>query len=135
MSLGDNIRTARIAKKMSQKELAEAISNEEEKFGNTTISNWENNLNKPDADTIASLCKVLNIDANYLLEIDNAVKELEKTYMYTKTISDDEEYSIEIKTALPFDKIPKEEQQEMIDNAMEELLKVKKEAKQKDNEK
>lgn len=131
MSLGDNIRAARIAKKMSQKELAEAISTKEESFGNTTISNWENNLNKPDADTIASLCKVLNIDANFLLEIDDAIKELEKNYMYTKTISDDEGYSIEIKTKIPFEELPKDEQQEMIDTAMEDLLKAKKEIRQK----
>ena len=116
---------------MSQKELAEAISTKEESFGNTTISNWENNLNKPDADTIASLCKVLNIDANFLLEIDDAIKELEKNYMYTKTISDDEGYSIEIKTKIPFEELPKDEQQEMIDTAMEDLLKAKKEIRQK----
>lgn len=78
MSLGEIIRKARIDNKLSQKDLAEAISNEEETFGNTTISNWENNLNKPDADTIASLCRVLNLDANYLLGIQNSESEIGK---------------------------------------------------------
>lgn len=78
MSLGDNIRNARKAKNMSQKELSDAISNETETFGNTTISNWENNINQPDADTIASLCKVLDVDANFLLDFDNQIKEIKK---------------------------------------------------------
>lgn len=78
MSLGEIIRKARTDNKMSQKDLAEAISSEEETFGNTTISNWENNINKPDADTIASLCRVLNLDANYLLGIQNRESEIEK---------------------------------------------------------
>ena len=70
MSLGENIKNARNSKKLSQKELAEALSTEKETIGNTTISNWENNINKPDADLIASLCKVLDVDANYLLDFN-----------------------------------------------------------------
>ena len=68
MSIGENIKKARLNKNWSQKELADAISNEEEKFGNTAISNWENGISKPDADTIMSLCEALEVDANYLLD-------------------------------------------------------------------
>lgn len=68
MSIGENIKKARLNKNWSQKELADAISNEEETFGNTAISNWENGISKPDADTIMSLCEALEVDANYLLD-------------------------------------------------------------------
>lgn len=67
MSLGENIRNARIKKGLSQKELADLISNEEMTFGNTAISNWEKGTSKPDADTLCSLCEALDVDANYLL--------------------------------------------------------------------
>lgn len=67
MSLGENIKRARQKKGLSQKELADLISNEELKFGNTAVSNWENGTSKPDADTLCLLCGALDVDANYLL--------------------------------------------------------------------
>ena len=67
MSLGDNIRNARLNKKLSQQQLAELISTEEATFGNTAISNWEKGTSKPDADTLCLLCGALDVDANYLL--------------------------------------------------------------------
>lgn len=67
MSLGDNIKNARIKKGLTQEALAELISNEDMTFGNTAISNWEKGTSKPDADTIFLLCKALDVDANYLL--------------------------------------------------------------------
>jgi len=75
MNLGNNIRTSRINKNMSQKQLAEEITNLAKKFGydnikygDTAVSNWEHNTSKPDADTIFLLCKALDVDANYLLD-------------------------------------------------------------------
>ena len=67
MSLGENIRNARIKKGITQEQLAELISDDEMKFGNTAISNWEKGTSKPDADTLCSLCGALDVDANYLL--------------------------------------------------------------------
>lgn len=67
MSIGENIKKARINSRLTQQELAEAISDENNSYINTSISNWENDINKPDTEAIASLCKVLNVDANFLL--------------------------------------------------------------------
>lgn len=67
MSLGDNIRNARIKKGLTQEALAELISSEDITFGNTAISNWEKGTSKPDADTLCALCGALDVDANYLL--------------------------------------------------------------------
>ena len=66
----NNIRNARINKKLSQKQLAKLISTGNVKFGNTAISNWEKGTSKPDADTLCLLCDALDVDANYLLDRD-----------------------------------------------------------------
>ncbi len=52
MSLGENIKNARIAKGLTQSQLANALSTKEEHYGNTTISNWENGNNRPDAEML-----------------------------------------------------------------------------------
>ena len=75
MSLGLNIKNSRIKNNLSQKQLAEKITqlaNEEGfkdmKYGDTAISNRERGTSKPDADTIYLLCKILKVDANYMLD-------------------------------------------------------------------
>lgn len=70
MSLGKNIKQARINKNLSQQQLADLISTKEVSFGNTAISNWEKGTSKPDADTLCLLCGALDVDANYLLDLN-----------------------------------------------------------------
>lgn len=60
MTFGENLRLARKAKKLTQKELASKIGAK-----HNSISNWENNQNKPDPDTIQLLCWVLDVTPNY----------------------------------------------------------------------
>lgn len=62
MTFGERLRQARKAKKLTQKELASLI-----KAAHNSISNWENDQNKPDPDTIQNLCWALDISPNYLL--------------------------------------------------------------------
>ncbi len=75
MAIGDNIRTARINKGLTQTQLAELLQYRNCIVGNTTISNWENGTSKPDPDTIEELCKILGVDANYLLDFNKIKKE------------------------------------------------------------
>lgn len=49
---------------MSQKELAEKIE-----VSNSRISNWEQGINRPDADILAELCRVLNVSPSELLDV------------------------------------------------------------------
>ena len=37
---------------------------------NTSISNWELELNQPSAESLANLCKTLGVSADYLLDWD-----------------------------------------------------------------
>lgn len=62
LSFGEKIKEARKAKKYTQKQLAERINAK-----HNSVSDWENNKNKPDPDTIELLCGVLDITPNYLL--------------------------------------------------------------------
>lgn len=62
---GDKIREARKAAGMTQRQLAEKIN-----VTNTSISNWEKNLSRPDPDTIQNLCWALNVQPNYFFSTD-----------------------------------------------------------------
>ena len=61
-TLGDRIKTARKATGLTQKELADKIN-----VGNTTISNWEKGVSRPDADQIQVLCWALDVQPNFFL--------------------------------------------------------------------
>lgn len=62
LTFGEKIREARKQKNLTQKQLADLIG-----AAHNSISDWENNKNKPDPDTIELLCGVLKITPNYLL--------------------------------------------------------------------
>lgn len=62
LTFGEKIRNARKIKNFTQKQLAEKIGAK-----HNSISDWENNKNKPDPDTIELLCGILELTPNYLL--------------------------------------------------------------------
>ena len=62
LSFGEKIKSARKLKKLTQRQLADKIG-----AAHNSISDWENDKNKPDPDTIELLCGVLDITPNYLL--------------------------------------------------------------------
>lgn len=63
MTFGEKLRSARTAKKLTQNKLANLIGAK-----NTAISNWEKDINKPDIDTLALICKALGVSATYFIE-------------------------------------------------------------------
>ena len=66
MSFGSKLRAARKAKQLTQKELAAKI-----KAAHNSISNWENDQNMPDPDTIQNLCWALDVEPNYFFSVDS----------------------------------------------------------------
>lgn len=62
MTFGEKLRSARNIKGMTQKQLANLVGAK-----HNSVSDWENNKNRPDSDTIIHLCEVLGISPNYLL--------------------------------------------------------------------
>jgi len=62
--IGARIRKYREARNLSQKELAEKLH-----ISGSRISNWEQGINRPDADMIADLCSVLQVSPSELLDV------------------------------------------------------------------
>ena len=62
---GDKIREARKAAGLTQRQLADKVN-----VSNTSISNWEKNLSRPDPDTIQHLCWALNVQPNYFFAVE-----------------------------------------------------------------
>lgn len=63
MTFGEKLKIARSNVGLKQAELAKQLGT----TGNT-ISNWENNVSKPDLDTLSYICGVLKVKASYFLE-------------------------------------------------------------------
>lgn len=64
MSIGENIRKARKAAGVSQKELAERLQ-----VYQKDISRWENGERSPSIEVFAKICRELNASADSILEI------------------------------------------------------------------
>ena len=64
MNLGENIKTARKAAGVTQKELAERLQ-----VYQKDISRWENNELTPNSITLAKICRELNASADEILEL------------------------------------------------------------------
>lgn len=72
LTFGQKLRAARKAKKLTQKGLASMIN-----AAHNSISNWENDQNRPDPDTIQNLCWALDVTPNYFFLPDTAEKKME----------------------------------------------------------
>ena len=64
---GEVIRNARKSLDLTQRQLAEKIG-----VSNTSISNWEKGLSRPDADLIQKLCEVLHLQPNDIYGTNDA---------------------------------------------------------------
>lgn len=69
--VGKRIKMFREKKGFSQKDFAAAINQK-----NAAVSNWERGLTRPDVDTLAKICEILDVSADELLEIPSVSDEL-----------------------------------------------------------
>lgn len=69
--IGKRIRKYREEQNLSQKEFAELIG-----VGNSRVSNWEHGINRPDADILADICRVLQVSPSELLDVRLSPDEL-----------------------------------------------------------
>jgi len=63
-NVGIRIKTFRLKRGLSQKEFSARIGAK-----NTTVSNWEKGMTRPDVDTLTRICSVLDVSADELLGI------------------------------------------------------------------
>ena len=74
--IGARIRKFREDRGYSQIELAQLIG-----VSNSRISNWEQGVNRPDADILVDLCKTLNVSPSELLDVhlkDDELNDMER---------------------------------------------------------
>lgn len=62
MTLGEKIKSARKAKGLTQRQLAEMVNAK-----HNSVSDWESNKSKPDMDTLELLCGALELTPTYLV--------------------------------------------------------------------
>lgn len=74
MFLYKKIKEARNEKNMTQKQLAEELTNRGRKTSNTAIANWESGLNSPDVDTVQLMCEILEKDGNYFFDSNSSFR-------------------------------------------------------------
>ena len=63
MTFGEKLKIARTEAGLKQAELAKQLNT----TGNT-ISNWENNVSKPDLDMLSYICGILHVNASFFLQ-------------------------------------------------------------------
>ncbi len=61
-TFGDKLKQVRTNRGLKQSELAKHLG-----VTNTTISNWEKNVSKPDLDMLSYICGILSVKASYFL--------------------------------------------------------------------
>ena len=74
--IGARIRKFREDRGYSQIELAQLIG-----VSNSRVSNWEQGINRPDADILVDLCKTLNVSPSELLDVhlkDDELNDIER---------------------------------------------------------
>ena len=62
-SFGENLKRARANKGLTQTQLGEMIG-----FKKSAISSWESGTTEPSLDTIRSICSILNVSVEFLIE-------------------------------------------------------------------
>jgi len=77
MALPQQIKKSRKKKKITQGELAKMLGKTK-----NVISNWERGDNKPDADTILSLCRILDTTPNSIMDWEDDGKSLSEVERY-----------------------------------------------------
>lgn len=69
--IGNKIRKFRKESGLTQEQLAEKIN-----VTKSRISNWEQGINRPDADIIGNICRALNVSPSDLLDVHLTDEEL-----------------------------------------------------------
>ena len=82
MTFGEKIKTARISKHYTQRQLAELINAK-----HNSISDWEKDKSKPDMDTVELICGALDLSPGYLMGgINTSAPNSELSDTYTELI-------------------------------------------------
>lgn len=79
--IGERIQYLREEKKLTQKELAKALS-----LSTSSLASYEQNARKPSVDTVIELARFFDVTSDYILELTNKPINLEAILKKEKTI-------------------------------------------------
>lgn len=92
--IGNRIRKYRKDCGLTQEQLADKIN-----ATKSRVSNWEQGINRPDADIIADLCRALNVSPSDLLDVhltDDVLNEHEKKVIKAYRVKTDLQQAVDI---------------------------------------
>lgn len=92
--IGARIRKYRESRELTQKKFAELIG-----VSNGRVSNWEQGINRPDADILADICRVLEVSPSELLDVKLSTDELtdhERKVIHAYRIKKDLQHSVNL---------------------------------------
>lgn len=92
--IGKRIKRYRERAGLSQKELAQQIRQQ-----NSTVSNWERGLTRPNVDILADICTALNVSPDDLLDIrlnPEDMNEHEKRVMLAYRTKHDLQHAVDV---------------------------------------
>lgn len=100
--IGARIRKYREKRGLNQKEFAQQI-----RVSNSRVSNWEQGINRPDADILADICRVLEVSPSVLLDVKLSTDELtdhERKVIRAYRMKKDIQHSVNILLGIDEDK-------------------------------
>jgi transcriptional regulator with XRE-family HTH domain len=65
-TIGQKIKELRKENNLTQKQLAKILG-----ISETGFASWEQGLSEPNTESIAQLCRIFNVSADYLLNLEN----------------------------------------------------------------
>lgn len=92
--IGNRIRKFRKESGLTQEQLAEKIN-----VSKSRVSNWEQGINRPDADIISNICRALNVSPSDLLDVhltDDELNAHEKKVIKAYRTKEDLQQAVDI---------------------------------------
>lgn len=92
--IGNRIRKYRKDSGLTQEQLAEKIS-----VTKSRVSNWEQGINRPDADILGAICRALNVSPSDLLDVhltDDELNAHEKKVIKAYRTKEDLQQAVDI---------------------------------------
>lgn len=131
---GEVLKKLRVEREMTQQMLARELTifrngREDSVVTRQTISKYENGERGMSLEMISDLSTILKVPVSYFFPNSETLQNTvgrQTTNLYSKTIVDEDGFSLEVKTSVPFDTLDLEVQKEIMDASMEELLEFKK---------
>ena len=114
MNLGENIKSNRLKKKLTQKKLAETIG-----VSTITIQNYENNRREPNIETLLLIAKALEVPVSELLN-----EECEENNELLRLIIDKKNLDVEVDIKEDYLFKLDEEEIEEINNKAKEIFRI-----------